>query len=198
MTAWEWLDQLDRSIFKVIHADGAMPALDWFFLLLRRSTTWIPLYAFMLYWAIRNVRQYVVKFALVTLACSGLCDYISSSILKPFFGRLRPCHDEMLAPIMRGIINCAGIYSMPSGHATNHFGLASIWFFCIYYMTGKKWYWLWVWAAMICYAQIYVGKHYPGDIIAGAFLGTMIGYTMFKVFVLWTKKHPPRRLSEQY
>ncbi|MBC8034435.1 MAG: phosphatase PAP2 family protein [Chitinophagaceae bacterium] len=186
MSVLEWLDKADRSLFTLIHADGAVPALDWLMLLLRKGSTWVPLYAFMLYWSIRNVRKYVLKFAILSLACAGLTDYISSSILKPFFGRLRPCYDEALAPVIRNIIGCAGKYGMPSGHATNHFGLACFWFFTILLMTGKKWYWLWAWAAAICYAQVYVGKHYPFDVVAGGCLGTVIGYLMYLLFRKWT------------
>ena len=187
MSVLEWLDKVDKSLFKLIHADWAVPSLDWFMLLMRKGGTWIPLYAFMLYWGIRYARKYVIKFIIVCAASAGLTDFISSSVFKPLFGRLRPCHDEVLAPIMRNIIGCAGQYSMPSGHATNHFGLASFWFFSILLISGKKWYWLWAWAALICYAQIYVGKHYPFDIVVGACLGTFICYMMYRLFERWTR-----------
>lgn len=186
MPVLEWLDKIDKVLFTLIHANGAVPVLDWFFLLLRKGSTWIPLYAFMLYWTIRYMRRYTIQFALLSIACSGLTDFISSSVLKPWFGRLRPCHDEALKPVLRNIIDCAGLYAMPSGHATNHFGLASFWFFSILLMKGKKWHWLWAWAALICYAQVYVGKHYPFDVVAGGCLGSLIGYGMYRLFEIWT------------
>lgn len=187
MTLIEWLDSLDKSLFTLIHKDGAIPDLDWLMLGLRHGATWVPLYAFILYWIIRNARKAAFKFITLSIACISLSDLISSSLLKPFFGRVRPCFDAALEPVMRNIINCGGIYSMPSGHATNHFALATFWFFSINLVTGKKWYWLWLWAALICYAQIYVGKHYPFDILVGACLGSGIGYSLYLLFKRWDR-----------
>jgi len=52
-------------------------------------------------------------------------------------------------------------------------------------MTGKKWGWLWIWAIAICYAQVYVGKHYPFDILAGALTGYITGMGMSRLFLFW-------------
>ena len=71
---------------------------------------------------------------------------------------------------------------MPSSHATNHFALATFWFLAIQKLKGKKWYWLWFWAALVAYAQIYVGKHYPFDVLAGTALGILIGLGTGKLF----------------
>ncbi|HTF28056.1 MAG TPA: phosphatase PAP2 family protein, partial [Flavitalea sp.] len=73
-------------------------------------------------------------------------------------------------------------------HASNHFGLATFWFLGIERMTRRKWYWLWLWAGIICYAQIYVGKHYPLDIAGGALLGVMTGLLCFRIFDKWTSQ----------
>jgi undecaprenyl-diphosphatase len=52
-------------------------------------------------------------------------------------------------------------------------------------MSNRRWYWLWLWALMIGYAQVYVGKHFPGDIIVGAILGTLVGTGMAFLFRRW-------------
>jgi membrane-associated phospholipid phosphatase len=61
-------------------------------------------------------------------------------------------------------------------------------------MTGRKWSWLWIWAAVICYAQIYVGKHYPFDILAGALAGSLTGLGTFRLFVYWESRLRHRSL----
>jgi membrane-associated phospholipid phosphatase len=185
MNLLELLDVLDKNLFKFIHADAAIPLLDGFFKLLREALTWVPLYAFMLYWIIRFGRSYAWPFVLLTVVTFAVTDYSSSSIFKPLFMRERPCYDAGLQDVIRGLIGCGGRNSFPSSHAANHFGLAAFWFRCIYLVQGKKWHWLWVWAFMIGYAQIYVGKHYPLDILAGAVLGYAVGMLMALIFERW-------------
>lgn len=77
---------------------------------------------------------------------------------------------------------------MPSSHASNHFGLATFWFFVIKETLNRKWYWLWLWAFIIGYSQIYVGVHYPGDIVTGALLGIGIGSFTCYLFRGWMEK----------
>jgi undecaprenyl-diphosphatase len=74
---------------------------------------------------------------------------------------------------------------MPSSHAANHFGLAAFWYWSIKSMTGRKWKWLSLWAAAVCYAQIYVCKHYPFDIAAGALFGYVSGMLTSKIYIHW-------------
>ena len=186
MTLWEWLDKLDKNIFKAIHADGAIPALDGFISLLRNQYIWIPLYVFIIFWLFRYHKLYAWKFILISVICFAITDLVSFQLLKPMIGRLRPCYDKELASIMRNLIACGGEDSMPSSHAANHFGLATIWFFAIRFISGQNWYWLFFWALLIGYAQVYVGKHYPFDIAVGVVFGFMIGFILSIVFKRWS------------
>ena len=77
---------------------------------------------------------------------------------------------------------------MPSSHASNHFGLAAFWFSVVKQTVDRKWYWLWFWAFIIGYSQIYVGVHYPGDILAGALLGIAMGSLSSYLFREWMVK----------
>jgi membrane-associated phospholipid phosphatase len=181
------LENLDRELFILIHAKMSGPGADWFFKLLRNALTWIPLYAFVLYWIIRYQKRNAWQFILLTLIVFAITDHTSAAIMKPYFARLRPCFDPVLEDHIRGVISCGGRYGMPSTHASNHFGMASFWFFSISWMSKKRWYWLWLWAFMIGYAQVYVGKHFPGDILAGALLGTLVGGLMALLFKKWRK-----------
>lgn len=117
--------------------------------------------------------------AIVTVVISN---YISSDLIKPFFDMPRPCRDSMLEPAARLMVKyCPSSGSFTSSHATNHFALSA-------YIVGTlvhlaKWTrWFYVWAAIICYAQVYVGVHFPIDVIYGAMLGGFIGFLCSKLF----------------
>lgn len=188
MNLTETLLQFDKDLFTFIHTAFAVPFWDRLMLFIRRAEVWIPLYSGLLYWIITKHRRFAVAFVVCTLLTFAITDFVSASIIKPYLQRLRPCHDPQLAAIIRPIISCGGLYGLPSSHASNHFGLACFWTLSIARITGKRWRWLWWWAAAICIAQVYVGKHFPGDVLAGALFGTLVGYLMYWLFIKWTKK----------
>lgn len=185
MTLWEWIETFDTALFSFIHADAAVPALDGFMKMLRNAVTWIPLYAFMVYWIIRFGKKYAWQFILLTIVTFSITDFTTAQLLKPWLGRTRPCYEPELQDIIRGLVGCGGQYSLPSNHASNHFGLAAFWFWSINIIRGEKWHWLWFWALAIGYAQVYVGKHYPLDIIIGGIYGYIIGTLCAKFFERW-------------
>ena len=185
MSIWDWLDKIDKNIFKAINSGGAIPALDGFFIQLRNPFTWIPLYVFIIYWLFRYHRQYAWQILLLTLLCFSFTDLISAKILKPLIGRLRPCYNQELAVVIRSLIPCGGKDSMPSTHASTHFGLAAFWFFSFRQISRRRWPWLFFWALLIGYAQVYVGKHYPFDIVAGGVFGVLSGFLFAIIFKRW-------------
>ncbi len=186
------LKAIDRNIFLWINETASVPGLDWFFMGLREALTWVPLYAFLLYWIIRRHKNFAWQFILLSVLVFAVTDYTSASLMKPFFMRLRPCADPSLEGVMRPVVGCGGQYGMPSTHAANHFGMATFWYFTIYWMHGRKWFWLWVWAFVIVYAQVYVGKHYPGDILVGAITGIVAGLLFAGLFRRWLLRSVPR------
>lgn len=179
------LNQLDHRLFVFVHTQLATPALDRVMILLRDPPTWIPLYAFLLFWILRYQRRYAWQFILFSLIVFAITDFTSASILKPMFLRNRPCFEPSLQPVIRHLVGCGGQYGMPSSHASNHFGLATFWYFSIRWMSNRRWNWLWLWAVLVCFAQVYVGKHYPGDILAGTLLGISVGYLLAALFRRW-------------
>jgi len=185
MTWLNWLDHLDKTLFVLIQHDTDQSIWDKIMPVLREPLTWVPLYAFMLFYTFRQGKVKAWPFIILTLLTVAITDTVAAQLLKPLFGRLRPCHDPDLQGMIRGLVDCGGLYSMPSNHAANHFGLAAFWYFSIREMNGRKWTWLWVWAAGICYAQIYVGKHYPSDVLVGAIFGFLTGLGTFRLFVYW-------------
>ena len=200
MSLLDWLDHLDKSLFVLIQHDSDHSIMDTVMPMLRDPYTWIPLYVFMLCYIIFRNKNKAVLFILLSVLTFAITDSLAAQVLKPLIGRLRPCHDPGMQQLVRSVIDCGGLYSMPSNHAANHFGLAAFWFYSIRSITGKKWHWLWFWAAAICYAQVYVGKHYPFDVLVGATIGFLTGLGTYRLFVIWEKRqgHRPPILHRQY
>jgi membrane-associated phospholipid phosphatase len=173
MNIFSLLENADKNLFRLINRQLSSEWLDGFMKLLRYPITWMPLYVFILYFFYKNYKAqflFVVIFSVITVA---LTDYISAGILKPLLERVRPCYEPGLN--VRSLVGCGGTYGMPSSHASNHFGLAAFWFMIVLDKFSKKWHWVWLWAFAVCYAQVYVGKHYPADVFFGGILGTSIG-----------------------
>ncbi|MGF1924924.1 MAG: phosphatase PAP2 family protein [Bacteroidia bacterium] len=105
----------------------------------------------------------------------ALGDFISAKLIKPNVQRVRPCNEVSLSKSIIKRVPCGSGYSFPSAHATNHFAIA-LFLIGIFY---RDWKWILplglIWAALVAFAQVYVGVHYPLDTLAGALLGTAIG-----------------------
>jgi undecaprenyl-diphosphatase len=179
------LIKADKAVFYLINHAGNLPLLDWFMLGLRNQNTWIPLYLLVLYKVYKGNPKMLAPFIAASLLTFLITDYTSASIIKPWAARLRPCHDTILSSTIHILVDCGGQYGFPSSHAANHFGLAMIWYKLMAFLFDKKWRWVWPWATAICYAQIYVGKHFPLDTVAGALLGIFAGLLVFKLFEYW-------------
>jgi undecaprenyl-diphosphatase len=180
------LKQADDNLLFLINKKLAFHQLDNLMLIIREAYTWIPLYFFFLLFFYSNCRKYLLPIVVLSVLTFAITDFTSASILKPFFERLRPCRDPSLQFTLNNIAGCGGIYGMPSSHASNHFGLATFWFLVIKNTLERKWYWLWIWAFVICYAQVYVGVHFPGDVVTGGVVGILTGLFTFYVFRRWT------------
>lgn len=174
------LDKLvkaDQELFLLLNTEYTHPILDTIYPWFREGNTWMPLYLFIIVLALINFRQKAFAFILFAVITVVLTDQISSSLVKPFFERPRPCRDPYLMNQIRLLLNgCSGGYSFTSSHATNHFGFAIYIFLTLGNIIGKWKYAFLVWAAAIAYGQLYVGVHYPLDIIFGAILGSIIGF----------------------
>jgi membrane-associated phospholipid phosphatase len=182
MNFFEWLISVDKAAMIFIHQNLTAPWLDKPMIFFRSVSAWIPLYAFIAYWSFKKMKPWALLFMVLTVATFAVCDFSSASIFKPIFSRLRPCYETDMQRVIRSLVSCGGLYSFPSSHAANHFGLAAFWFYSVKFLTGKLWRWVWLWAVIIGFAQVYVGKHYPLDIAGGALLGFIIGVVFAKLF----------------
>ncbi|MBY0478514.1 MAG: phosphatase PAP2 family protein [Chitinophagaceae bacterium] len=173
--------QLDRSVFYAVNNQWSNPFFDAVMPFIRNQYSWVPLYLFLLVFVFINFRSKFLWWLLFALATFALTDLLSAQVVKELVQRPRPCVDVVAAQSVRMLIPCSYSYSFVSSHATNHFGLAVFLFASMKHLS-KAWIWLLLWAALISFAQIYVGAHFPLDVLAGAALGCLIGHNTARIF----------------
>lgn len=183
MSWFDTLLELDRCIFYAVNnqfSNGFFDAvLPWF----RERLFWAPFYLFLAVFAWFNFSRRQFVFFILGVALSiTLADHISSEWVKKNVRRIRPCNDVALNETVRERVICGSGYSFTSSHAANHFAVAAylIGVFGIYRRRWISWALL-LWAFSIAFAQVYVGVHYPGDVIGGGILGYVLGWLVYKV-----------------
>ncbi len=149
---------------------------------LRNQWFWAPLYLFLLLFMPKRFGKNGWIWCAAFLITFGLSDQLSAHLLKPLFHRVRPCNNPYFSGIIHLIVPCGGGKSFPSSHATNHFGLAV--FSAVSLSHIAKWVWPagLLWAASIAYSQVYVGVHFPLDVLCGGILGAMVGWCTGTLF----------------
>ena len=171
----------DKELFSLINMQWCNAFLDLVLPYWRTKTTWIPLYI-LLFLIIGKDRGFKIFWVLIVLGLTiAVADQISSEWIKKIVERVRPCNDSSL-PNVRALIHCGSGFSFTSSHATNHFALV-MQLFLIFRMTWKARYFvaLFIWAALIAYAQVYVGVHYPLDVLAGGLVGCILAWLVHQV-----------------
>ncbi|MEY4459650.1 MAG: hypothetical protein RIT38_870 [Bacteroidota bacterium] len=186
LSIFQHIKDIDQAIFYQVNGIWHHPVLDSILPWTRHSNNWIPLYLGLLGWMVYQLGWKTWKWFLFALLNVGLTDQVSSSIFKPLFHRLRPCNDPALLGKTRLLLDhCSGGFSFTSSHAANHFGLAMFIFITWGTAQQKITKYFFVWAGVIAYAQMYVGVHYPLDILGGTIIGLLAGYAMSILFLKW-------------
>lgn len=182
----ERFDEIDKWLFLLINTRLTNTFFDAVMPFLRESDIWIPFYLFLFVFVTYNFGLKAwpwIFFLAITVIIS---DQISSSFLKDFFNRTRPCRNEELTGIMRLlVVYCPKSGSFTSSHAANHFAIAWFLFHTLRSYLHKYVWLFFIWGGLIAYAQVYVGVHYPFDVIGGAALGCLIGAVTSKVYLKW-------------
>ena len=173
------LEQWDQWLFIQVNNNQTNSLSDSLMPYLRIAYYWTPLYLFLLVFITMNFKGRGWWWFVIFLCTVSLCDMTSSKLFKEAFHRLRPCGDPDFFQYVRLLVeNCSQTYSFTSSHAANHFGMATFIFLTLKPVIGK-WVWLaYLWAAVIGYAQVYVGVHYPFDILGGAIIGLLFGWLL--------------------
>jgi undecaprenyl-diphosphatase len=180
-----WNDLLanDKAVFAVLNGKWTNSLFDAIMPWIRDSKNWIPLYMVILAFLFYKWGKKAWKWVLMVVINVALTDQISSSFFKPFFHRLRPCADPTMMHQSRLLLDhCSGGFSFTSSHAANHFGLAMFIVMTLQPLLKNYRYLFLIWAALICYAQIYVGVHFPLDVFVGSIIGISVGYLSSKLY----------------
>lgn len=185
----EYLAGLDRAIFLFLNAELANGVTDLLMPIVTSDHLLRAAYAFaaiMLLWKGDRRTRWLVLFSALTLA---ITDQTASHWLKPLFVRPRPCHTIPIDEL-RLLVTCGAGYSMPSSHAANAFGQAILFGLAF---PRARW-WLVGLAVTIAFSRVFVGVHYPGDILVGSIVGALVGlalsYAHRRTMRFIAKKHP--------
>ena len=186
----EFLLELDRNLLLKLNSWHA-PWLDSVMVALTNGLNWLPLFLLVIGLMIYKFRWQSIFMLVFIGIVIFLTDRISAGLIKPWIGRLRPSHEPGLEGYLH-LVNGykGGIYSFVSSHAANAFGVAT--FLWLILRKHIKWIWImFIWAVVFSYTRIYLGVHYPFDILGGVILGAFIGLLVYKLGRAMPKKISP-------
>lgn len=174
----EHIEHIDQQLFLYLNSLH-YSYLDHMMYALSGKLIWVPLYlAILIYLGIRDGKKFWI-FLLFIMLSVLLADQ-GSGIIKNLVHRLRPCHE----PVLEGLVytvngQCGGQYGFVSSHAANAFNVALISLLAI----RKRWYTIAIiiWALIVGYTRIYLGVHYPGDVVCGSLYGTFTGWFCYSL-----------------
>ena len=180
--------QKDIELFLYLNNLGTTQ-WDGFWLFITNKLSAIPLYFMLLYLLYKEFglkkTAIAVLFVILLIALSDQ----TSNLFKFGFKRLRPCHDESIMPMVRLVKSrCGGMYSYFSAHASNAMAIAV--FFSLLFKKNYKFLpvFLILWALLVAYSRIYIGVHFPADVLTGIFFGTMYACIFYKLYKLFLTK----------
>lgn len=194
-------ETLDRQLLEFFNGSNSV-FLDSVAITFTSGLTWIPLYVALLYLVIKNSEN-MVQFGLIVgsvLLCMLLSDGVAEYLVKPYVGRLRPSAD----PAVKYLIDVVGNYresttfSFPSAHAANTAAVAV--FFSLLVRNKSLSVMLLLWSVLNCWTRLYLGVHYPGDILVGFLWGIISAVVSYSVYRAIYFRLRPRLnyISSQY
>lgn len=184
----EQLEKLDQELFLYLNEQQS-PFWDTVMVTVSDKYFWIPFYLLLIGYIIWRYKLQSIPMLLMAVAGIGLADYVASGIFKPYFARLRPCHDPEISAMVNLVRGCGGQFGFLSSHASTGFALA-----VFFNLTLSDRYLIFkillvTWAVMVSYSRIYLGVHYPGDTLGGALVGTGTAMLAVVGYRFWLRKY---------
>lgn len=150
--------------------------------------TWIPMYLVLILLTVKAEGKKSVAILITVLVAVIIADKITSGLMKPYFARYRPCHEPLLAGLVHEVGGCGGSFGFASSHASTSFAVAMVWFTLLKDKVKYMWLIL-LWAALYSYSRVYVGVHYPGDILVGALVGILAAMACVRLYFIFLIKY---------
>lgn len=178
----EWFDWLDKQLLLCLNGSDSLwlDNLMWY---VSRTTTWCLMMLALLWLAVRRGNwRATAMFLLCFALCIVLADQISSSLIKPLVMRPRPTHDAEIGSLVDVVRNHrGGRFGFVSSHAANTFAIVT--FMSLVIRRRALTFVTFSWAMLVSYSRIYLGVHYPGDVLCGALLGVVVGWAMSRLYL---------------
>ena len=175
----------DQQLFVFLNNLGSA-AYDEFWLFLTKQTHWTPFFLVLLLVIYKKVGWKQTLFLLVFMAALITFTDQFTNLVKNNVQRLRPCNTTNLQGLIR-VVKASDTFSFFSGHAANSMAVAT--FLFSVFRSKISWFkWLFLWPLVFAYSRIYLGLHFPLDILAGFAFGSCSGYTFSRLYVNWEKK----------
>jgi len=179
---------LDQHLFVFLNGLGS-ESYDGLWLILTKQTSWIPLFLILLYIIFNKLGTKQTLYLLLFVAILVVLTDQTANVFKNGFQRLRPCNNPEINSFIR-IVQSRTSFSFFSGHAASSMGVTT--FLYLIFKKDFQYFWLlFLWPLIFAYSRIYLGLHYPLDIISGYLCGAILGFLIFQLYQIAQKRNFP-------